>query len=104
MLLYLLLSQLGGLPRSNNGPFCHNDVPVRKPCGEVKALFYQQDREPALRFEAEDHVFDLIHHGWLDPFCRLIQQQDFWIGQQSPGNGQLLLLPPLNTPPGRSRI
>ena len=59
----------------------------------MQALLDEDNREPARRFEADDHILDLIHDRRLDAFRRFIEQQDFGIRQNCPPDGQLLLLP-----------
>src|SRR6476661_2145906 len=60
----------------------------------MESLFDKQDGKPSCIFKSNDHILDLINNRWLDPFRRLIQQEDFGLGEQCPPDRQLL---PLST-------
>ena len=60
---------------------------------EPDVLFDQQHRHPAPRREIQDGLLDLGHHGRLDALGRLVQDQQLRLGDQRPGDRELLTLP-----------
>ena len=55
-------------------------------------LLDEQNREVAPVGEVDDHLLDLGDHVGLDALGRLVEDQEARLGQQRPGDGQLLAL------------
>jgi len=82
MLLHRFRTQLITLARYHHRPFGHHHILLRQASGNVEPLLDQQNGKPALIFESNDHVFDLIHDRRLNAFSRLIEQEQLWIQLQ----------------------
>ena len=59
---------------------------------QVDVLLDQQHRERVVAVEFRDHVRDLLNNGRLDPFRRLVEEQDARLTHQDPPDGEQLLL------------
>ena len=65
---------------------------LRHVADELQVLLDQQDRAAPLAMDSLDDVVDLLDDGRLQPFRRLVEQEQPRLLHQRAGDGQLLLL------------
>ena len=74
MLLHHFRTQLITLARHHHSPCGHHHILLRQVSGKVEPLLDQQNGNPTLLFESNDHIFDLTHDRRLNAFRRLIEK------------------------------
>src|SRR5215469_8597589 len=71
----------------------HDDIALGQRAGEFEILLDQQDCHVAPRRETADDALDVLDDRGLDPFRRLVEDEELRLGDECAGNGELLLLP-----------
>ena len=70
------------LPATTTAPLAITTILLRQANGKVESLLDQQNGKPSGILEPDNHVFNLIHNRGLNPFSRLIEQEQLWIQLQ----------------------
>src|SRR5437763_382729 len=87
------LVQIGNRPLRHYYSTVHDVKAVRHAQAEIEVLLNQQDAHLAFLADFYKGVANLVDDVWLNPFRRLVKDQDFWVRQHGPRDCQLLLLP-----------
>ena len=85
--------KLGSVSLSHEAASVHNVKGMSELTHEVGVLLDQQDGHAILVRQLADDLPDLGNYVGLDAFGRLVQNEELGLGNESPGNGKLLLLP-----------
>src|SRR6185312_11194073 len=86
-----VVGQATDLAAGDHVPAVEDGEAPSHPAREGELLLDQEDGDPFLD-QPQDHVADLVHHVGLDPFRRLVQDQELRIERQRAPHRQLLLL------------
>ena len=79
-------------PLGHDRPAVHDVKAVADVDAEIEILFDQQDADFSFGFDFQKRVPDLVDDVRLDALRGLVENKDFWVRQQRPRDGQLLLL------------
>jgi hypothetical protein len=70
------------LPATTTAPLAIPTYFSARRAAKWSPLLGQQNRKPSGILKSDNHVFNLIHNRRLNPFSRLIEQEQLWIQRQ----------------------
>src|SRR5208283_431320 len=94
------IAHCGGVRNVLGGEFAHDSAlldqqhAIGQRLDEVDVLLDQKDRQSAPKAQKLQEVDDLLNDGRLDPFSRLVEQDDFRLLDQGASEREKLLLAP----------
>ena len=92
MAVHQIVAQIANVSRGDNAALLHDGEAARSAARKFDVLLNQKHREMLDAVETQNDLLDFFDDRRLNSLGRLIEQQDFRLGGESPRDGQLLLL------------